>query len=297
MPIDKSDVFVPEMWAGAGLDALANTLKLGSIVNRDFENEVAQSGDTVNVQKPIQPTILNKAKGTDYTDGDADAENIPLKLTRQPYWTHVFEDADRGMSFKNLEEVFLRPAVQGIGEQIENDVASLFSGFTTVVSDYSTSLTEALVAEAKAKLTINKAPDDDNRFFVYHPDAGIDILTMWNLMRDDAVGDGGVGIRNGIVGTKFGTHFVESQLVPELTANELDNCMMHRNAIGLAVRPLPPVNDPGVSSAVVNAGGYSIRVVRGYDVRAGGVRITVETLYGVVRFYDELGVKLRSLGV
>lgn len=290
--------FIPEQWADRTLEALRDGLKLANIVNQNYNSEVMEQGDTVNIPKPIIPSVSFKQKGTDYTDSDAESETVSVQLSRQPYWTHVFEDADRATSKYNLVEQFMVPAGHALGKAIEEDIATLFASFSTVVSDYTTDITEAIIAKANAKLTLNKAPEDDGqRFLVLHPDVMGVAQTLWNLTRADASGDGGAAVRNGVVGYRFGVNFLSSNFVNKPAATQTDNVLMHRNAIGLIMRPLPDVNDPGAAASVLNVDGYSLRVVTGYDHRAGGLRVTISTLYGVKVFYDDLGILLKAKGV
>ena len=46
------DDFIPELWAGRVLENLRKTLVYGSpgVVNRDFEGQIRQAGDTVKIQ-------------------------------------------------------------------------------------------------------------------------------------------------------------------------------------------------------------------------------------------------------
>ena len=49
---NDNDAFVPEKWAMEGLMQLEENMVIANMVHRDFENEVARFGDTVNTRKP-----------------------------------------------------------------------------------------------------------------------------------------------------------------------------------------------------------------------------------------------------
>jgi hypothetical protein len=71
----------------------------------------------------------------------------------------------------------------------------------------------------------------------------------------------------------------------------------HRDAFGLAVRPLPVDGDGlGVKQGVYNdpTTGLSLRLTMGYDAAQGGMFARAEILYGVSIMRQGLAVALKE---
>lgn len=69
------------------------------------------------------------------------------------------------------------------------------------------------------------------------------------------------------------------------------NLAMHKNAIALVTCPLE-LPDSAVFKARANWRGYSIRVIKAYDIDSDEEIIRLDILYGVDAIYPELGVRL-----
>ena len=75
------------------------------------------------------------------------------------------------------------------------------------------------------------------------------------------------------------------------------NMAFHKDAIGLAIRPLPVDGDGmGVKQGVYNdpVSGLSIRLTMGYDNSLGGMTVRAEALYGVKIMRQGLAVALKE---
>jgi len=69
------------------------------------------------------------------------------------------------------------------------------------------------------------------------------------------------------------------------------NLAFHKNALGLVMVPIE-LPDSAVFKARADWRGYSIRVVKAYDIDADEETIRLDILYGVRDLYPELGVRL-----
>jgi hypothetical protein len=58
------DTFKPEVWSAVLLASLKKRLVFGSLVNRDYEGEIADYGDTVTINSVSRPTIGTYVPGT-----------------------------------------------------------------------------------------------------------------------------------------------------------------------------------------------------------------------------------------
>ena len=69
------------------------------------------------------------------------------------------------------------------------------------------------------------------------------------------------------------------------------NIGFHRNALALVTCPLE-MPDSAVFKARADWRGYSIRVVKAYDIDTDDEVIRLDILFGVKAIYPELGVRL-----
>ena len=299
---NSNTAYFPEIWAGETLRVLKDNFVLASLVHRDFEDDVAQAGDTVNTRRPAVFAAADKTVGTDYTASDATATNLAIVLDKHKYVNFILEDSELAKSFTDLIPEYIEPAAVALADAIEADLAALFSGFSNAVGTYGTNLAEATLLDARRKLQINQAPMDGQWRFVVHPDQEKQLLQIANLVQADATGDSGKALQEATLGRRFGMTFYMSQNTPKVVSGvspspQIRNCLFHRKAMALVTRRLPdPPEGLGVHAQTVVEGGIGIRALSGYDVRRGGISVTLEILYGVKELYDELGVVVKSTG-
>ena len=89
--------FIPTVWAARLLSALEKSLVYGQagVVNRDYEGEINQSGDTVKIGSIGDPTIGTYTKDTDITiQALTDAEQT-LLINQQKYFGFAVDDIDK----------------------------------------------------------------------------------------------------------------------------------------------------------------------------------------------------------
>jgi P22 coat protein - gene protein 5. len=110
-------------------------------------------------------------------------------------------------------------------------------------------------------------------------------------------GDDGSAVREANIGRKYGfSHFMDQQ-VP-VASSECKNLAFHRDAITMAMRPLPQVpSGMGANSTTMAEDGFSIRVIYSYNPNYLGVQVTLDLLYGVAELRDEFAVVIRSTEV
>ena len=60
------DSFVPEVWSKSLLSSLKKSLVIAApgVVNRDYEGEINDQGDTVRINSISRPTVAAYVKGT-----------------------------------------------------------------------------------------------------------------------------------------------------------------------------------------------------------------------------------------
>jgi N4-gp56 family major capsid protein len=89
--------FIPEVWSAKLLVALRNSLVYGAdgVVNREYEGEISQYGDTVHITSLVDPTIGNYTAHTDITVEDVDDADQVLTITQSKYFAFEVDDIEK----------------------------------------------------------------------------------------------------------------------------------------------------------------------------------------------------------
>jgi len=89
--------FVPEVWAAELLVALEKSLVYAApgVVNRDYEGEISQFGDTVHVTTLADPTVGTYTPHTDITIEDVDDSGQTLLIDQAKYFAFEVDDVER----------------------------------------------------------------------------------------------------------------------------------------------------------------------------------------------------------
>src|SRR5260370_1147528 len=82
---NDNSAFIPAIWSQTGLAILEESMVMANLVHRDFENDIANFGDTVNTRRPGQFGIRRKTDATTLTQQDASATNVQVKLDQWFY--------------------------------------------------------------------------------------------------------------------------------------------------------------------------------------------------------------------
>ncbi len=150
---------------------LGNTLDLAKRVNRDFDNDfgvkTAQIGQTINVRRPIRPTVRTGS----VVDIQAINETYsPLSFTNPVGTDYALTSSELTFSVEDYFDKVVEPSVQRIASQIEADGHSLINKFYGLVGTPGVALTggsagTALPAITKALALLNKndAPREAGR--------------------------------------------------------------------------------------------------------------------------------------
>lgn len=295
----EADGFIPEIWAATALGALkANTVML-QLVDRNYENLIANYGDIINVPRRGTLSVNDKAANTAITLQTPTADTIPLTLNKYKEVSFLVEDIAKAQANQDIISGYVTDAMIVMAEQIESDILALYSGFSTTPLDARTGsggVTVNTIIEADRLFNKAKVPQQ-GRSIVWNEDAKSEILKIAQFTNAQYDPANATALQLATLGPKYGfTHYM-SQLVPT-TGGEVKNLAFHRNAIMFATRPLPaPPAGTGVVSSVMSEDGMGIRVMYGYDIRYKGMVVSLDMLYGVAEQRDAFGLVIRSTDI
>ncbi len=279
--IAEVDVAIPEFWAATALGALKANTVMAQLVRRDFDNEIATRGDTVNVTRRGTLSVNDKTANTSVTLQAPTNSNIPVQLDRHKEVSFLVEDV---ASAKAVEDAinYVEDAAIIIGETVDTDLLGLFTEAGSFVGTFSDDLDVPIVVAARKSLNDQKCPQR-GRVFVIGSGPEASLLNKTEFTSSDFGGDvSRVAVIEANLGRKYGFDFFMDQQVIELTPNEVRNIAFHRDSFVLVSRLLPaPPAGTGATAATVSEDGVGMRSIRSWNSSFLGMQMTVDVLYGV----------------
>ena len=220
--------FIPEVWAAELLSSLKKSLVYAGpgVVNRDYEGEIANQGDTVHITSISRPTIGTYTKNVTTITPETltDAERS-LNIDQAKYFAFEVDDVDMRQSRDGgrLMSEAAAEAGYGLADVADQYVAGLYTGVAAGNLIGATSITDAAKAVAgvlalKTKLDEASAPAT-GRYVIVPPWYHSLLLQSDLFARLDASGSTD-GLRNGIVGRAWGMDVLMSNNVPVIAGDD-----------------------------------------------------------------------------
>lgn len=290
----EAAAFIPEVWAASALGALKANTVMSQLVNRNYEDEVANHGDIVNVPVRGALSVNDKSEDTVVTLQTPTASTVQVTLNKHKEVSFLVEDVARAQANQDILMGYIEDGIIAIAEQIDTDLLALYTGFSTTPIDATGGIGVDDVVEARRLLNAAKVPMS-NRFIVWHEDAEKEILQLEKFTSADY--GAGTAIAEASIGRRFGFgHFMDQNVAT--ATSETKNLAFHRDAMTLAMRPLPQVpNGYGAASSVMQEDNFSIRVTHSYNPSHLGIQVTLDVLYGVAELRDSHAVVIRGTEV
>lgn len=278
---------IPTIVAAEALGYLKNNTVLARLVARDWDNEVAQWGQTIKIGYPGSLSANDKAAETAITLQNPAASEYTVTLNKHKEISFIIDDLGRFVARPDWFTTYMEAAVSVLAEAIDGDIAALYSGFSQTI-DASGGLAEANFRLAQKYLNSAKAPQRQ-RYAVLHEDAIYEATGIERIVnRDYAESLGSLAAEN-LVGKFAGFEIFMDQGIK--TATTQKNLFFHRNAMVLATRPLPAAPaGMGVVQSILDEDGIGLRVTVSYDHDYLGAKVTLDVLYGVAELRDNHGV-------
>lgn len=277
--------------AAEALGRLRSNTIISRLVARDWDNEVATYGQVVKIPVRGALSVNDKAANTVYTLQTPDDSAISVTLNKHKEVSFVIEDLAAALARPDFLMGYIDDGIVALAEQIDGDLAALYSGFSQSVDASSTAgpLDSTDFIEARRLLSVAKA-SFAGRVAVLHPTAAAELLTDTKFTNRDYRGPAEESaLVNGFLGNYAGFTVYEDQNVKTATTNK--NLFFQKNAMVLVTRPLPaPQGGTGVITKTMDEDGVGIRVMISYQHTLGGHMVTLDCLYGVAELRDNHGV-------
>lgn len=221
--------FRPEVWSANLLVPLRKALVYGGpmVVNRDYEGEISESGDTVRISSISDPTIGTYTPNvTSVTPEELTDAQRTLVVDQAKFFSFFVDDIDKRQAKGDVAPEAMRRAAYKLADQVDQYIVSLYTGTqsanqvgTVAVATASpTAFYDNVLVPLKVKLDEANVPTE-GRFCVIPAWLHGRALRDDRFVRADASGSTET-LRNGFVGRAAGFDIAMSNNAPLVTGDD-----------------------------------------------------------------------------
>lgn len=292
-------VDIPAIWGEKINDYFRYELMLANhFVDRS--DELADGGAIVYTPDLSALTVSTKTVNAQVTLSSPTYTNVTLTVSTWKEASFVIEDREKAQIKKSyyLQEKIAKGGAWEVAQDLEADIAALFTGFTTNVVGLGTqNMADSTLLAAIALLESQGTPVyGGETAWIFHPNTfyrqvgSVDKLTLWQNTETE------------LPRTKQPTRSLYS--IPVIVSPEVPvgggavgdngarlNLLAHKDAIHWARLSMP------VAAAKGYVGSEGVRVQQSYVHEYLGDLVTIDLCYGVIENRDNAAVKMRSHSV
>ncbi|WNZ11633.1 P22 phage major capsid protein family protein [Streptomyces sp. 11x1] len=221
--------FKPQIWSARLLVAWRKSLVYGGpmVVNRDYEGDIAESGDVVKITSISDPTISDYVpNSTVITPEELTDAQRNLVIDQSKYWAFKVDDVDKRQAKGNVMPEAMSRAAYRLRDVADQYVAGLYTGVAagnnlgtiSVVAATPTDAYDDVLIPLKVTLDDGDVPTE-GRYCVVPPWFTGRLLRDDRFVRADASGTTDA-LRNGFVGRAAGFNIVQSNNTPNPTGDD-----------------------------------------------------------------------------
>ena len=233
------NAFAPIVWTGKVFTRLRANLVHAATVNRDYEGEIANQGDRVEIVELDPVATSTYTKNSDITWGDSGSYTKELRIDQSLYYARNIDNIDIVQSKVNVVNAIADEAAYGFAKDVDTDLATLYTEAGNSVSAATVSEGSVLVNIADMQYELDNANvPTEQRFFPIPPWYHRDLV----LALTGVVGHTGVPkvfsdglIVNGYVGTLNGFNLLLTTQV-KFSSTTFYMMAYHRSAITFAAQ-------------------------------------------------------------
>lgn len=221
------DAFIPEVWAAQLLTSLKKTLVYGqpSVVNRNYEGEISQYGDTVHISSVGPISVRPYTAHEDITVDPVNDSDQTLMIDQSPYFAFEVDDIEARQA-RNGGAVMSESADEAaysLGDDADQYLAGVMNSGVDAANQLDpitgadgAAVTQMLI-DMKVRLDESNIPSQ-GRWVVVPPNLHGLLLNTDLFTRVDASGTS-EALRNGMVGRAFGFDVLMSNNTPTGTGS------------------------------------------------------------------------------
>lgn len=234
--------FRPEIWSATFLVALRKVLVYGgSFINRDWEGEIAEAGDTVRITSLGRPTIQDYVPGvTKIAPETVKDSQRTLVVDQSKFFAFEVDDVDARQAKGGVLAQEMDEAAYGMADVIDQYIASFYTTVQKQNQLGAISVSAATPTEAydnvlvPLKVALDKANvATTGRSIAVTPDFHGVLLRDGRFIKVNESGTQD-GLRNGMVGRAAGFDILLSNNAPQVDTNEFALLAGNNRAITFA---------------------------------------------------------------
>lgn len=221
------DQFRPEIWAAEILTALRNKLVYcgAGIVNRDYEGEIAQAGDTVHITSIGEVATRAYTEHTTISWDELSDTQQELLIDQQRYFAFKVDDIERKQALGGFVDEAAQSAAYGLADNADAVMAAAMyaavnqgaNDLGAFVADVSDNTAYNLFVSFRTVLNRDNVPAE-GRWAIIPPELTGALLKDPRFIDASAAGTT-EGLRSGLVGRIAGFDVLESNQTPDPTAS------------------------------------------------------------------------------
>lgn len=108
--------FIPELWNARLLYALEKNHVATNIVNRDYEGEIKNAGDTVHINTLGAVSVRTYAQGTALTYDALSTSDQTLEISQQKYFAFSLDDVDKAQAAGDIMDAAMGRAAYSLAD-------------------------------------------------------------------------------------------------------------------------------------------------------------------------------------
>ena len=108
--------FIPELWNARLLYALEKNHVATNVVNRNYEGEIKNAGDTVHINTLGAVAVRSYAQGTDLTYDALSTTDQTLVIDQQKYFAFALDDVDKAQAAGDIMDVAMGRAAYSLAD-------------------------------------------------------------------------------------------------------------------------------------------------------------------------------------
>jgi hypothetical protein len=283
---------IVKLVAADALPALVSNLVMGNLVNRSYEADLANQGDTVNIPIPPVMAANNIAEGGTVTTQNPSLGNAQVVINIHAESSFQIPDVTRVLAHPQLLQMYMMPAIIALATRVETDLLQLYINLTanSSVGSGGITITESVVDNAETALFTALVPDGLPKFLVVSGPTYSDMRQVQRFSEEKVSPEYAEVIPTGTVGRIKNFYVMRSQLVSKVGGTTY-NVAFARDAFALVIRQLPkPLPNTGAVAEYASMGNFGMRVVLSYAPNTLAQQFTVDMLYGCSVLRNVYGV-------
>lgn len=219
--------FKPEVWSAELLVSLKKSLVYAQpgIVNRDYEGEITQSGDTVRITSIGRPTIVDYTSNSDLPAPEelTDAQRT-LLIDRAKAFNFQVDDVDKAQAKSDVMPTAMQEAAYALRDLADQYVAAMYSSVPSANDLGTTAITSGdyaynALVDMGVKLDEADVPSE-GRWAVIPPWYHGLLQKNANFINAEKSADQGRALRTGFIGEAAGFMLLKSNNVPLITGDD-----------------------------------------------------------------------------